>query len=544
MKRIFLSLAIATSCLAALTVNAAPKIRLDTVGYLPDKPKDATIAEACTNFAVLRVSDHVKVLDGSCTGPLTNADTAEKLWTADFSALKTEGDYELEVPGVGRSAPFRVAADVYRQPYYTVMRGMYLWRCGTAVHAVYKGETYSHEICHTNDGWLDCVGGGHVKKEALKGWHDAGDYNKYVVNAGITVGSMFRAWEDFGPQLRAVSLDLPESGGKIPDFLAEIQWEMDWLLTMQAEDGSVYDKLSAKDFCKFILPENELDERFFVSWSSAATADFVAMTAQAARHFRPFDAAYADRCLSASKKSYAFLIAHPENRDSDHHQFLTGAYTTRDSDDRLWAAVELWETTGQADALSDAQARIRNAQARVPANFDWGDVSNLGLFTYLSSQRSGRDDALVGQVRTNLLATADGIVKTCHRHGYARPMGERYYWGGNGGVARQTLILQAAWRATSRPEYRDTALDSIHYLLGRNGFGRSFVTGVGDHPPLHPHDRRSGADKVEAPWPGYLVGGPNPEASDWEDNQENFRVNEIAINWNSALIYALAGFLK
>ncbi|NTU76864.1 MAG: transglycosylase SLT domain-containing protein [Alphaproteobacteria bacterium] len=54
------------------------------------------------------------------------------------------------------------------------------------------------------------------------------------------------------------------------------------------------------------------------------------------------------------------------------------------------------------------------------------------------------------------------------------------------------------------------------------------------------HDRRSGSDEVDPPWPGYLVGGPWPTAADWHDDQTDYKTNETAINWNGALIYALA----
>ena len=51
--------------------------------------------------------------------------------------------------------------------------------------------------------------------------------------------------------------------------------------------------------------------------------------------------------------------------------------------------------------------------------------------------------------------------------------------------------------------------------------------------------------RPDAPaWPGYLVGGGWPKAADWVDVEENYRVNEIAINWNAPLVYALAGFLS
>jgi len=79
--------------------------------------------------------------------------------------------------------------------------------------------------------------------------------------------------------------------------------------------------------------------------------------------------------------------------------------------------------------------------------------------------------------------------------------------------------------------------------LGRKRHGRLYIIGLGYRPPLHPHDRRSGADTVDEPWPGYRVGGPHPGPADWHDEQADYRTNEIAITWNGALIYALAAAL-
>jgi endoglucanase len=533
----------------APAADEAPKVRLNTVGYLPGHEKKATIAAPCERFAVVRVRDGSTALEGKVSGPVTNADTKEELFTADFSALRETGEFALEVPGVGRSAPFRVAGDVYDSAFALVTRGMYLWRCGTAVRGEHEGRVFRHDACHTQDAWLD-VAGRHERLDGTGGWHDAGDYNKYVVNAGVTLGAMFRAWDDFGPALRRIKLDLPRpSSGTgaataTPEFLSEIRWEVDWLLKVQAPDGSVYHKLSTKSFGGFVLPERETTERFFTPWGSAATADFIAMTAAAARAFRPFDPGYADRCLSAATKSYAFLKANPRNHAPDLRGFSTGGYGTTDPDDRLWAAAELWEATGEADILRDLEERVRAADARVDRDFDWGNVKNLGLLTYLFSKRPGRDAALTKKVRDSLIEAADAIVATRAGHGYGRPLGSVYYWGCNGSVARQTIVLRAAHRVNPRPEYLETCLDALNHLLGRNVYGRSFVTGLGDRPPLHPHDRRSGGDDVDAPWPGYLVGGPHPRASSWTDTQNDYRTNEIAINWNAALSYALAGFVS
>lgn len=568
-------LAVPLLSVASAANEATLLVRLNTVGYLPSAQKQASIAAPCTNFTVVRLSDGATVFRGKTTGPVMNRDTQERLYAADFSMITRPGDYQLEVAGVGRSAPFRVQAEVYREPFRVVMLGFYLWRCGTAVSATYRDETFTHGPCHTNDGWLDYVGGGHTRKDGTRGWHDAGDYNKYVVNAGVTVGAMLRAWEDFGPRIKRVRLDVPESGGRLPDFLAEIKWEMEWLLTMQAADGSVYHKLSTRNFGGFIQPELETAERYFTPWGSEATADFVGMTAQAARVFRPCEPEFAARCLEAAQKSYRFLQAHPGYHKADQTGFSTGGYEINEPNrrlnnipnNRLWAAAELWETSGSPAALRDLEDRIRATRGRVDVDFDWDEVEDLGLITYARSHRPGRDPALLSLVRSNLLAAADEIVRTAKGDGYARPLGSRYYWGCNGGVARQTLLLMTADRLASgtpspigkrgaellmagpdraRPKtpYQGICLDALNHLFGRNYYGRSFVTGLGFRPPLHPHDRRSGSGEAANPWPGYLVGGAHPKASDWHDEQADFRTNEIAINWNAALVYALAAFLS
>jgi endoglucanase len=98
--------------------------------------------------------------------------------------------------------------------------------------------------------------------------------------------------------------------------------------------------------------------------------------------------------------------------------------------------------------------------------------------------------------------------------------------------------------ADGEAHYRAAMLEGLNHLFGRNPFGRSYVTGLGNRPPMFPHDRRSGGDKVPGPWPGYLVGGPWPNSTDWYDTEEDYRTNEIAINWNGALIYALAAFVE
>lgn len=518
-------------------------IRLNTVGFLPGMPKVATVAAAGTDFQLIRTGNGKIVFTGKISGPQTNVDTGENLFTADFSNWRAPGNFTLKIPGVGESAPFMIGEDVFTHAYQTAMLGMYLWRCGTAVSATFDGRTFVHAICHTNDAYLDFVGGGHGQQPATGGWHDAGDYNKYVVNAGVSVGVLLRAWEDFGGALKNLKLQLPPEKTSAPDFLREVKWELDWLLQMQATNGAVYHMVSARNFDKFEMPENETSPRYFSSWSSASTALTAAMLAQAARDYREFDATFADRCLTAAKKSYDFLAQNPGRQATDRQAFTTGIYQTRGESGRLWAAVELWETTGETNYLKDFENAARTLRPMIQPEFDYGDYRDLAMMTYLSSKRGNRDTTLVAAAAQELQKVADSIVATGSAEGYARPLGTKYFWGGNGTVARQTVLLHAAEKISPKPAYRTTALDAVNYLLGRNYFGRSFVTGVGFEPPLHPHDRLSAALHLEVPCPGRLVGGPHPGAKDWVDLESDFTKNEIAINWNTALIYALAEFL-
>src|SRR5690606_3567367 len=65
------------------------------------------------------------------------------------------------------------------------------------------------------------------------GWYDAGDYNKYIVNSGITTGTLLSLLEDLPQASRALATDIPESGDAVPDLLDEALWNVRWMLAMQ-----------------------------------------------------------------------------------------------------------------------------------------------------------------------------------------------------------------------------------------------------------------------------------------------------------------------
>lgn len=514
-------------------------VRVNSVGYFRTHPKRVVVAAAASTFEVRRAGDDAPVFGGALSSVRHDEATGQGLQYGDFDGLWEEGRYYIDVPGVGRSATFAISADPYSDAFRAVMLAFHGARCGTAVRFSYGEDTFGHGACHLKDGDLTYLGAT-GRRDGTKGWHDAGDYGKYTVNGAFSAGMLLFAWEDFGDKLASFDLAVPEAGDATPDFLDELRWQIAWLLTMSYGngDGRASHKLTRLAFEGNEMPEADLATRYFVPYGSAATADLAAVLAKASRAYRPFDPAFADLCLQTALSSYAWLTANPGDVPADQSGFSTGGYGARDPDDRFWAAAEIWEATGDAAALADFEARASAYGYQVDPDFDWANVRNLAVFTYLRSQRQGRSSAVRDALAAALRSAADRLVATGAAHAFGRAI-DRYYWGANGSVARTCMLLQLATEIAPNPAYRETCLDQLAYLFGRNQYGRSQVTGVGASPPLHPHHRPSGADRVAAPWPGLLVGGGH-SATDWVDEESNYEVNEVAINWNAALAYALA----
>jgi len=556
--------------MAAWAFAAAPTtgIKVDQVGYLTGAPKVALVAakQAAKDFAVRRADNDAVAFRGTLSDPVEDADSGDRVQAADFTRLTRAGKYYLDVPGVGRSWNFTVGPDVYSRAYYLAMRSFYGQRCGIAVDLGPEFPGYKHDACHLEGAYHASSGktGPHVSKG---GWHDAGDYGRYVVNSGISTGTLLWAWEMFAPRLRDVKLNLPETGNGTPDILNEIRWNLDWMLTMQDEDGGVWHKQTSERFCAFIMPEKDTFVSYVIGTgkepfkSSCATGDFAAVMASAARAFKPFDARYAATCLRAAREAFAWLEKNPGITFNNPQGVSTGGYGDGNcSDEHLWAAAELYRSTGEEayhkyflEHYADFRKSIRPIAPQT-----WGNVANLALWTYVLG--GGKDAAASAAIRQDSLAAADEIVKRTAAGGYRISMTSRdYVWGSNAVAANYGMQLLVANAFKPDPRYVETAIENLHYLLGRNTFSLSWVTQVGENPFRHPHHRPSGADNNAEPWPGLLSGGPNrgrqdpamrakvpadlPPAKGYIDDQEAYAANEVAINWNAPLVFLLAGAL-
>jgi len=547
----------------------ARAIRLDQVGYLPSQPKLAFLTlpgRSGNEFQVLQLPGKKTVLKGKLGDPTHDPDSGDTLRSMDFSSLTVPGTYVLRVPGLVESHPFRVDQDTYTDAFYLSMRSYYGQRCGVAVDLSPRYPKYHYAACHTKDGDLHVSSGNKGHIAALKGWHDAGDYGKYSVNSGIATGTLLLAYDWYKDRIGKVRLDLPESGNGLPDILNEVKWNLDWMFAMQDGDGGVWHKLTTEKFCGFVMPKEDTDTRFIIGTgkapykNSTATGDFSAVMALAARVYRPFLPDYSKRCGEAAEKAWKWLSANPSVSFSNPSGVVTGGYGDGHAgDEALWASAELFALTGKKEYGDYFSAHY---EKYVPSDKDpqaWPTVANLGWWSYLFNDRKEKDPKVQEDLKSKYLTAARGIVAASKGVGYRHSLrANNYIWGSNAVAGNFGMMLLAAERLSPGEGFFPTALENLHYLLGRNTFDLCFVTGLGTHSPKHPHHRPSGADGIEEPWPGLLVGGPNrspqdpamrrlkacPPAASYMDDQESYASNEVAINWNAPLVFLLASTLS
>jgi endoglucanase len=543
----------------AAAPQAAPSsaIALNQVGYLPSLPKLASISARATSFVVRSTAHNDVVHRGTLGAPQQDATSGDTLQNADFSALTAPGDYIVELDSGQRSAPFRIASDVYRDALHLTTRAFYGQRCGCSVNL---GNGYTHPACHLTAAYHASSG----KTGPLHnhgGWHDAGDYGRYIVNSGISTGTLLWAWEFYHSTLNKLPLQIPESGGKTPDFLAEVRWNLDWMLTLQDEDGGVWHKQTSLNFCPIVMPQDDTLTSYVIGTGSApykstcATADFAAVMAIAARCYSAFDAAYAQRCLAAARHAWTWCAANPDVPFKNPPGVATGEYGEDDcSDEMLWASAELWRTTGEADYLKAfISAAAKPGALKITAP-DWGSLSSLAYWSYALASRSDAA-GLRGAIQEATIQAAEALVTNSNNNGYGNTLSESdYVWGSNGVAGNQAMLLLIANHFHANSSFVTAALNNLHYLVGRNCFGISWVTQLGAYPFQHPHHRPSTADNLAEPWPGLLSGGPNRHPADpvarmlppappmrmYIDDQGAYSVNEIAINWNAPLVFLLA----
>lgn len=538
--------------------HPARRIAVNQIGYPAEGTKQAIFREKGT-FELVEAASGVPVLRGTTGEPRFDEASGLSVCVGDFSSATTPGRYFIRHVESGEaSATFAIDPSPYAGVQRGLLKAFYFFRCGMALTEPYAGP-WTRDACHLAEGIV--YSDPRRRLDGSGGWHDAGDYGKYTVPAAKALADLLLACECY-PHAFREPLPLPETDGVMPDVLHECRWELDFLFKMQdPESGGAFHKLTTKRFPPLDRKaEDDRDDQYFLPASPTATGCFAAVMAMAARIYRPFDAGYADRCLAAALRAWDWLQANPDapifKNPEDVH---TGEYgDTCDDDERFWAAAELYRTTGEARFHKEAKRLAALPFSKT--ELGWADVGGYGTLACLLQEEHRIDPALRVDLLDAWKARADKIVQTAAADGFGVSLGVKdYIWGSNMLVMNNAMHLLLAHRFFGDPAYEQTALDQVHYLLGRNAPDMSYVTGFGDRAVRNPHYRPGVADGVEDPVPGFVSGGPNaglqdeaarkalegqPPALCILDHEDSYSTNEVTIYWNSPAVFAISHWMK
>ena len=540
-------------------------IRLNQIGYKPGDEMNAVFADVAIDSKSYKIVDaktgkevvELQMPDG--THSVTNANADETDMAVDFSfvsQMPKKGTFKIVAEDGTESPEFKIGKNVYDDLLKKTVKMLYLQRCGTAIDKKHGGK-YSHKKCHSKKATL--YWDEDVKLDVSGGWHDAGDYGRYVVSGAKAAADLLLAYESYKDKKIIDNVGVPNSGDGVDDLLQEAKYELDWMLKMQSENGLVYSKVTCANFPGTVMPEKETEPLIISYTSTPATADFVAVMSLAARLFKGTKnaslKAAAGKYLKAAKKSWKYLAKNKKVKGHTNPEGIsTGEYPdTKDRDERLWAAAELYRTTGDKALI----AFVDDCAAEMNlSGYGWLDCGGYGCYAALMNKKLKKAAPdTYKKIYDGFFKIVDEAAKTVNSddNPYGVNRTDTYEWGSNMGIANDGMMFLMASRISDSMAYDNEAHSQLDYLLGKNPTGYCFVTGFGTKSPKSPHHRPSQYKKKAVP--GMLVGGVNnglddpycqnvlkdtPAAKCYVDVDQSYSTNEVAVYWNSPLIYLLA----
>ncbi|MDQ0375549.1 glycoside hydrolase family 9 protein [Cellulomonas humilata] len=570
---------VAAPQVAAAATDPGSPVKVNQVAYVPGVAKVATLVSTSTSPVAwtLRNAAGTVVASGQSTVKGADALSGDSTHLIDFSTFDTPGSGYVLSAANSSSYPFDISADPVKRLRYDSLAFFYHQRTGIAIEAQYVGSTYARAAGHLGispnqgDTSVPCRQSCGYNLDVRGGWYDAGDHGKYVVNGGIATWQLQNAYERTlyvaGADKTALgdgTMAIPERANGAPDILDEARWEVEFLLRMQVpagrtDAGMVHHKIHDENWTGLpTIPTQDSQRRLLSPVSTAATLNMAAVAAQASRLWKTLDPTFAAKALAAAQTAYTAAKANPNRIASASDGTGGGAYGDNSvTDEFYWAAAELYATTGSDAYRADVTgSSLYKGGSFAQRGYDWGWTGGLGDTT-LALVPNGLPSSDVAATRAAIVTFADAALARATSQAYPAPnnAGSVYYWGSNGQVANNANALALAYDFTGQAKYRTGVYAALDYFQGRNPLNQSYIAGYGEKAVQNVHHRfwahQANASLPIAP-PGSFSGGPNSELQDpiaaaqlagcapqkcFVDHIEAYSVNEVAINWNSALAW-------
>lgn len=538
--------------------KAYPAIKLNQVGFGEASEKyayvsgfeDELTATAGTKFYVKKVSDD----SVAYTGQLSllkdyDEDSGERVFKAVFTDLKEPGQYYITVDaaGIGNSPKFKIGNDVYKNLLKDAARYFYYQRQGTDLTEQYAPD-YPRKDRTTLDSVAIFDSNPSKTRDVSKGWFDAGDLGKYVSTGAGTLINLFWSYELFPEQYSDNQFNIPESGNGVPDILDESRWELEWILKMQdTTSGGFYARVQSDDdgnITKRIIKDKEGSTTDIKPTEDTANA--AAALAYASMVYSKYDQDFANKCLNAAKRAWAYLEQNPNNIKSPN-----GPYNSdNDTSSRLLAAATLYRVTGEAKYNDFFVANYSKGKSTYEnASGDWVGNWNFAFFSYMKADNRNSEaekwfkDEFTIWLNNKIGRYQDNAWGNCLTN-------SNYYWGSNNQIMGMCMeaFIGSKLLGTNTNTINNMALSSLNWILGANPMRKSFVSGYGEDCiktifATFNSDGKPGIAK------GFMPLGPNRyqgaglsnfPAKCYLDSADEWTTNEHAVGSTSTLVFMSA----
>jgi hypothetical protein len=546
-----IALCLLQSGLRAYTVTDF--IKVNQIGYRPDDVKVAVISDpqAGFNAAQAFVPGNMYELRDAATDAVvysgtptawnsgaTHAQSGDRAWWFDFSAFSAPGSYYVyDVANAVGSYPFDINDCVYADVLRHAVRMFYYQSCGRPKHAAFSGPEWADVTCHAGDQQdLDCRLYSNpdfsTSRNLSGGWHDAGDHNKYVNFTFGTLIDLLLAYEE-NPTVWTDDYGLPGSGNGRADLLDEVMYELDWILKMQNDDGSVLSMVGAPSYGAGSPPSADGLQRRYGPATTSASFTAAAVLALASLQY---DAPYSNTLRDAAIQAYAWAEANPGVTFYNSGIIVSGeqepdAYGTFSR--QMAAAVFLYAATGNTAYRSYVDAN--HGQVHL---MEWGyaypfeNAQQDALLYYASLP--GATPSVADAIRAAFAASmenlnADNLPNYLNGTDAYRAYvsDQNYTWNSNQTKSNQGNMFLAmgvhGLNSANADAYQAAAHGFLDYFLGLNPLAKVYLSNLsaaGAENPVRsfyhswftdgsPLWDELGVSQYGPP-PGYIPGGPNP----------------------------------
>ncbi|MFM2392945.1 MAG: hypothetical protein RLZZ546_927, partial [Bacteroidota bacterium] len=531
-----------------------PVIKVDHFGYKTNGQKIAVLSDPKSGFNsddsytppasmyLRNATTHSTAFTGTPTlwnSGNTHDQSGDKVWWFDFSNFVTPGKYYVTDNNI-RSEDFTIGDNVYKNTLKAAFKSYYYQRCNHSKALPHSLPGYIDGICHSQDitckKYNDPIPAN--DKNLSGGWHDAGDYNKYVNFTYSTLIDLLNAYE-YNPHAWNDSLDIPESGNGIPDLLDEIKYELDWLIKMQDSDGGVFSVVGTLNYQTASPPSADLATRYYGPKTTSASLSAAAVFAYASRQFKklnmPSMQTYATTLKNKAINAWAWANNNPSTTFYNQSVTLAAGEQEVSAYERdmrkLSSAIYLYDITNDNSYKTYVEGNYGKShllQWSFVYPFENPIQQSLLFYAHLKEASASVKSDIVNAYKSSMDGFQDNYPSFINNTDAYRAFlkTDNYTWGSNGTKANMGN-LYLTYQHYNLDTLKESNLNKIlsaytSYFHGINPMGLTYLTNMKNfgtansiNSIYHSWFRDNSIwDDAKAstygPPPGFIPGGPNP----------------------------------